>query len=66
MAIDNTDKIAKIRAILQEGAASVVVDGVAVNYDLAQLRRELRQLMLEDDVQKGRRPVAASIYLGGF
>ena len=66
MAIDNTDKINAIRAILQEGASSVVVDGVAVTYDLNQLRRELRLLMLEDDNLKGARPVASTIKLGGL
>jgi hypothetical protein len=46
---DNTAKITAIQAILRAGAKSVTTHGVTVVYDLADLRKELRQLMAEDD-----------------
>lgn len=64
--VDNTARIRDIREILATGAKSVTVDGTTVTYDFAELRRELRELMAEDDAQGGRRPAASSIYLGGF
>ena len=63
---DNSVKIAELQAILQAGASNVSVDGTSVSYDLAEVRRQLRELMASDNTQKGRRPVAASINLGGF
>ena len=63
---DNSAKIAKLQAILEAGADSVSVDGTTVHYDLAEIRREIRRLMAEDTTNAGRRPVAASINLGGF
>lgn len=65
-AADHSARIAEIQAILRAGASSVSVDGTTVQYDLAGLRKELRQLMTEDATQRGRRPVVSSIYLGGF
>jgi hypothetical protein len=63
---DNTKRIADIREILRAGATSVTSDGTTVSFDFNQLRRELRELMAEDDRLRGRRPFAASINLGGF
>lgn len=63
---DHTARIAEIREILQRGVTTVSFDGVTVTYDFDALRRELRELMAEDEAQAGRRPVAQSIYLGGF
>lgn len=63
---NHSTEIARIRAILREGASTVTTDGTTVTYDLAALRRELRQLEAEDDTTRGRRPVAASINLGGW
>jgi len=63
---DNSAKIAELQAILQAGANSVSVDGTTVSYDLAEVRRQLRELMANDRTQSGRRPVAASINLSGF
>lgn len=63
---DHSERIAEIQEILRAGASSVTTDGTTVSYDFDELRRELRQLMAEDDAHKKRRPVAASIYLGGF
>jgi len=63
---DNTARIAEIREILQSGATSVSVDGTTTQLDLASLRRELRELMREDDVQRGRRPRVSSVDLRGL
>lgn len=63
---DNSAKIAELQAILQAGANSVSVDGTTVAYDLAEVRRQLRELMANDRTQSGRRPVASNINLGGF
>ena len=63
---DHTKRIAEIREILRAGATTVSTDGTSVTFDFNQLRKELRELMATDDLQKGRRPVAASIHLGGF
>lgn len=63
---DHTERIAEIRETLRTGATTVVTDGTTVTYDFGALRKELRELMAEDDAHQGRRPVAASIYLGGF
>lgn len=63
---DNSAKIAKLQAILDAGASNVAVDGTNVGFDLDEVRRQLRELNESDNTQKGRRPVAASINLGGF
>lgn len=63
---DNSVKIAKLQAILEAGGQSVSVDGTSVTYDMAEVRRQLRELMAGDNTNKGRRPVAASINLSGF
>lgn len=60
---DHSERIAQIQQILRAGATSVSVDGVTVTYDFESLRRELRQLMQEDDVHKGRRPVISHLDL---
>jgi hypothetical protein len=63
---DNAARIAEIRTILRAGASTVKTAGVEVVYDFDQLQRELRELLADDDDQRGRRPVSASINLGGF
>ncbi len=63
---DHSTRIAEIQSILRAGARQVVVDGQSVTYDFPSLRKELRQLMAEDDTHRGRRPAAASINLSGF
>jgi len=63
---DHSERIAEIREALRTGVSQVSTDGTTTSFDLDALRQELRQLMAEDDAQKARRPVAASIYLGGF
>lgn len=60
---DHSTRIAEIQEILRAGAKSVSVDGTSVTYDFGQLRNELRQLMSEDDVHRGRRPIAARLDL---
>lgn len=62
--MDHTARIAEIEAILRNGASQVSTDGTSVSYDFDALRKELRLLRAEDDRQKHRRPVAASINLG--
>ena len=44
----------------------MTIDGQTVVYDFDELRRELRELMADDDSNKGRRPVATRITLAGF
>ena len=63
---DHSTRISQIQAILRAGARRVTVDGVAVEHDFAALRRELRQLMAEDERYRGRRPVVSSIDLSGY
>jgi hypothetical protein len=66
MTTNNSARIAEIRDFLQTGAASVAVDGQHTAFDLDSLRQELRRLEEEDRAIPIRRPVCASIYLGGF
>ena len=63
---DNATKIAEIRALLQTGVASTGSDGEHTSFDRQTLEKELRRLESEDDAMQTRRPVASSIYLGGF
>ena len=63
---DNSNRIREIRDTLEAGATSVSTDGTNVTFDFEELRKELRRLEAEDTKLQGRRPVAASIYLGGF
>lgn len=63
---DNTTRIAEIQAILRAGVRTVANDGTSITYDFAELRKELRQLMQEDDTQKGRRPAISRIKLQGL
>jgi len=44
----------------------VSVDGESVTYDLAAIRKEIRELQAADPNFRNRRPRAASINLGGF
>ena len=60
---DHSIQIAQIQDLLRSGATSVTVDGVATTFDPASLRRELRQLMSEDDVHMDRRPTLSSFDL---
>ena len=63
---DNTARIAEVRTILRAGVSSTTVDGVSVSYDLGSLRRELRELIAEDNTEAGRRPTIARIKLSGI
>lgn len=63
---DHSERIAEIQDLLRTGATSVETDGTTVQLDPESLRRELRQLMAEDDTNRGRRPVVSSINLSGF
>jgi len=62
---DNSQRISEIRSILAAGVKKVVVDGTVVEYDLAQLRKELKDLLRSDDSQRHRRPFVSSIDLSG-
>ena len=63
---NNTARIAQIRALLDTGATQVIVDGQTVTINPASLRKQLRQLMATDDTNAGRRPLAATVNLGGY
>jgi hypothetical protein len=63
---NNTAKIAALENILQAGVTSYTIDGRTVNYDLDEIRRQLRDLRQNDDSQSGRRPVVSRIRLGNF
>ena len=64
---DHTTEIARIRELLRSGAKSVTVDGVTTTIDTAELKRQLRELINDDDASVGnRRPFAQGVYLGGF
>jgi len=60
---DNSERIAEIQNVLRSGAKKTTVDGVSVEYDFAALRAELRRLMADDDIYRGRRPVVSTINL---
>lgn len=60
---DNSERIAQIREILGCGATQTVTDGQTTVFDHASLRKELRDLMAEDDELRGRRPVISSMDL---
>lgn len=62
-------EIQALEAVLNAGASSVQVDGMATRYDLAEVRKRLAELKALDDaaIDAGRvRPVVARIYLGNF
>ena len=63
---DNTRRIAEIREILRTGVVSSSVDGTNISIDVDSLRRELRQLMSEDDTQRVRRPRISSVDISGL
>lgn len=46
-------EIERIQAVLRAGVTSSTVDGVATTYDLAELRRQLRQLQAEQAAAAG-------------
>jgi len=63
---DTQQRIAEIRDILHAGVTEVMTDGTTVKYDLAALRRELRQLEADNDRANRRaikRPRFSSINL---
>jgi hypothetical protein len=63
---DNSAKIAEIKALLATGATSVSTDGTHTAFDPKSLRQELRRLEAEDANAQTNRPVAASVFLGGW
>lgn len=60
---DNSQRIAEIQEILRTGARQITNDGQTITFDFNALRKELRQLMSQDDVNRGRRPSVVSIDL---
>ena len=66
---DHSVEIAEIEKILASGAKTVIVDGVQVTRDLAELRRHLSELRGQDAaaIASGqKRPRIARINLTGF
>lgn len=63
---DHSARIAEIQNLLRTGVTEVTVDGVVTKFSPASLRKELRELMGEDDIHAGRKPAARNIYLGGW
>lgn len=63
---DNTARIAEIRAVLRSGVTASTVDGGSLTIDPESLRRELRNLVAEDDVQRTRRPRISTVNLSGL
>lgn len=61
---DNSQRIREIRQLLESGVRSISVDGTTVQIDTESLRRELRELLREDERFRQLRPAVASIYLG--
>lgn len=64
-----TQRIEKLRAALRSGVTSVTVDGTTTQLSPSSMRKELRRLEAELDTANGsppRRPVVASIKLGGW
>jgi regulator of protease activity HflC (stomatin/prohibitin superfamily) len=58
-------EIAKLEAILNEGTGRVTIDGVTVQYSLADVRKRLTELMQKQNAAK--RPRVARINLStGF
>lgn len=64
------EEIASIDSVLSSGVSSVTVDGTTTAYDLESLRKRkselLSQLSKLSANQAMKRPVASSVYLGGF
>lgn len=56
---DNSARIRQIREILESGIVEDETDGQRTKFDPESLRKELRRLMAEDDVERKKRP---SIY----
>lgn len=57
-------EITQLEMILNTGATTVVVDGQKVTYDLAAVRKRLRELRRRQN--PGKRPVVSSINLSNF
>lgn len=60
---DHSARIAQIEQILRSGVTSSSVDGTQITIDHESLRKELRKLRAEDDVQRLRRPRISSVDL---
>ncbi len=62
----NAEKIRQLEAILDSGALEGSVDGQTVKFQSPQdIMTRIRQLQARDCTQRKRRPVIASIKLGG-
>lgn len=62
---DNSAEIARLKAILNSGAKSGMVDGEAVTFDTESIRKQLALLQGTDDTTRGQRPRVSSINFGG-
>ena len=61
---DNSAEIAKLEAILNAGATSVSIEGETVNYDFAEIRRQIGDLKRTDTNEKKKRSTLSRIRLG--
>lgn len=58
--------LAAIEEQLNSGVTSVTVDGTTTVIDLDHLRKRAADLRAQIDTENARRPLASTIYLGGF
>ncbi len=63
---DNSARIAEIDAILESGVEQSTNDGTTVKHNFAELRKERRRLIENDDTRTGSRPSAITLDLSGF
>lgn len=57
------EAIAALESLLNAGTQSVSVDGTSVNFDMAEVRRRLRELYAMQDQAAVKRPVVATVRL---
>lgn len=63
---DNSTRIAELRAILESGETAITNDGVSVQYDLDQVRKELDRLLRTDSASALQRPRLSSVNISGI
>ncbi len=59
-------ELADIEAKLNAGVQSVSIDGTTTTFSQDALRKRADELRKRIHVERMRRPVASSVYLGGF
>lgn len=64
---DNSAALAHLRALLNSGATSAVIDGQTVSIDPASIRRRIRELEATDDsIAVPKRPVVSTLDMTGL